>query len=214
VGAQGCAALTGQGTDLHGTDVSTRMRRLTTALAAALLLLTGCDLPGRSPTVKDRVQDLAEREVGDVGEVEVHDPERVGDCEFYGITLVRVYDYWAPEYAVLPDERIVSSRDGTTANATEILRRCGDGAAPEWRAGVVERFSGQGTGLVIGPDDVGSAERKIRAAGETYAPPAQVAVAGGEQLSYFTRNLEDYTLHRVVVTLPDEGPVRVRATEL
>lgn len=189
------------------------MRTLVISLAA-LLLLTGCDLPGSSPSTQDRVDALAQREVGDVGEVEVERRERVGGCEFYSVFVQDVLDYWPPEYVVLPDERILSSRDGTTDNAAEILRRCGDGAAAEWWAAVVERFSGEGTGFVVGPEDVGSAERRIRDAGETYAAPALVDTAGGQRMTYFTRNIEGYTLHRVVATLPDEGPVTVQATEL
>lgn len=189
------------------------MRMILTALTA-LLLLTGCDLPGGSPTNKDRVQDLAEREVGDVGEVEVHDPEQLGDCELYAVSLVDVLDFWPPEYAVLPDDRILSSWDSTTTDAADILRECAEGEPAEQWARVVERFSGKGSGIVVGPDDVGSAERKIEEAGQTYAAPKLEPTAGGRELTYFSRNFEVGTVYHVVAVISDDWTLDVAATEL
>lgn len=180
-----------------------------------LLLLAGCDWPGGSPSTRDRVESLAEREIGNGGEVEIELSDRVDGCEFYRTSTPDVLDSFPTENAVLKDGRLVSSRTADNDDAAQILRTCGANADAVWLAHKVEQFGEESTGLVVEGEDEGFARRQIRDAGKSFRSPSlQTGDDGAQKITYFTMNYELSEVNEVTVTLPTAGPIVVAARSL
>ena len=134
-----------------------------------------------------------------------------GGCRFLRATHRARPGSHSGQFAVLPDDRVVDSfaTDGTSADA--ILRTCGAKATAEWWAQVVTRFGGVG-GVLVDPANAPSGVRKIRAAGEEYAPPTLDPAR--RTLTFFVINYEEDRPYKVQARLADAGGLDVTRTAL
>lgn len=134
-----------------------------------------------------------------------------GGCRFLRATHRARPGSHSGQFALLPDDRMVDSfaADGASANA--ILRACGGEATAEWWAQVVTRFGGVG-GVLVDPANAPSGVRKIRAAGEEYAPPTLDATR--RTLTFFVINYEENRPYKVQARLADAGGLDVTRTAL
>lgn len=109
------------------------------------------------------------------------------------------------QFAVLPDQRVVDSYAKDGASAEAILRACGAKAPAGWWASIVTAFGGVG-GVLVDPENAPSAIRKIRQAGEAYAPPALGADGEDRTLTFYVIHYEENLTYKVQARLrKDEG---------
>jgi hypothetical protein len=135
----------------------------------------------------------------------------VGGCRFLRATHRARPGSHSGQFALLPDDRMVDSFAADGASADAILRACGARAPAEWWAQVVTRFGGVG-GVLVDPENSPSAVRKIREAGEAYAPPTLDDAR--RVITFFVIHYEENQPYKVTAQLADAGGLQVTRTPL
>ena len=156
---------------------------------------------------------VAEALGGSAADVELSaEPELdFGGCRFLRATHRARPGSHSGQFAVLPDDRMVDSFAADGASADAILRACGAQASAEWWAQVVTRFGGVG-GVLVDPQNAPSALRRIREAGETYAPPT---LDGARRaITFFVIHYEENRPYKVQAQLADAGGLKITRTPL
>lgn len=154
------------------------------------------------------IQEMAAREHGwrladvRVGEVKAL---RHGGCAVYRASDPTRLDQQPAEYAVLPGGEVARG-------ATEVLRRCGQGASAQWWAQVITRLGGA-RGILV-DEHAPSALRKLRAAGAKGSAPQLEVTAHGTSVTFYTVDYEGGGVSRVQAVLPDQGELVVRQAEV
>lgn len=134
-----------------------------------------------------------------------------GGCRFLRATHRARPGSHSGQFALLPDDRMVDSFAADGASADAILRACGAQAPAEWWARVVTRFGGVG-GVLVDPGNAPSGVRKIREAGETYAPPT---LDGARRtITFFVIHYEENRPYKVQARLADAGGLEITRTAL
>ncbi len=140
------------------------------------------------------------------------------DLELNGCHFLRATHRARPgtqpgKFAVLPDQRVVDSFAKDGASAEVILRACGAQAPATWWASIVTSFGGVG-GVLVDGEHAPSAIRKIRQAGEEFAPPALVATGADRTITFYVMNYEEELPYKVQARLPKGGGFEVTRTAM